>query len=1041
MNDKRDILDAWITIEQLSEGSIKKTDKKLRAFHANEEFFDKLFSDFLIQQKEQRKMKDYAFKKSGLVLYFNIFDFQEIIDILRKKYRIPSVYEDISKTDKFTFALYFDNQLNFIPDRLFFTISGYIRYKHELPKDFIKAENSLRDDLNKQFEDNDFNTVLKKLLKQYNVGLERCRFGFLENLERDDVNLHSFFIEDLKRAKKISTVNLNRYLNGFSGKRRNLDSKKDSPHFNSALLQEVLQPKFYPLGRFPSNPNYPLSFMQEVAVNLALNDKNEIRSVNGPPGTGKTTLLKDIFAELIVQQADEICNLSNKKIDGSLRYWKNAKLGVLPRKISEKNSVVASSNNGAVQNIVNELPKITDIAEEFKEEILRADYFKTIANGELHGEWKKSEGKNFRELTINETINEKWGSFSLEGGRRENVEQLLLTIEFMDQYFEDEYKSNPTIYGEFLTLQKQVSNERNQAQIYSEQLQELTKLEEKNRLVKEHFSKEMRSKSDELEQALQDKRSKVAELQKEVDTLRYSLGVNKDQAEKAAKIFAEGQETLNEITSKEPRFLWLKKIFRNKEANSYLKKVSDAQNKQEEISKQSQSLDVEEARLTQQVNRIEGKQENSRNEMQQITARFDQWLHDEEANMVRLESQMNALKKIISNSPFKGIDFSVTYEELQKSSPWFTKEFREKQSELFIKALEVRKQFLYENKQHLVSSRKIWSDQDNYFSKERGPELVLEAWQWINLAIPVVSTTFASFGRMFRNIQENALGNLFIDEAGQALPQASVGAIFRSKKVMVVGDPSQIKPVLTLDAAMLNLIARRYQVDETFVSADASTQTIVDATSQLGFQKEEDEWIGIPLWVHRRSKDPMFTISNRISYNGLMVQGKTLEESSGIAQWVDISGKANDKFVKEQAVELRERIYSRIKEDSSIKKEIYVISPFKNVAYQLVKELDTINFTEREGDKDGKGGKPINVGTVHTFQGKEAKIVYFVLGADFNSKGAASWAVSEPNLMNVAATRAKEEFYIIGDKALYSSLGSDIANKTISIIDRYNNEV
>ncbi len=41
-------------------------------------------------------------------------------------------------------------------------------------------------------------------------------------------------------------------------------------------------------------------------------------------------------------------------------------------------------------------------------------------------------------------------------------------------------------------------------------------------------------------------------------------------------------------------------------------------------------------------------------------------------------------------------------------------------------------------------------------------------------------------------------------------------------------------------------------------------------------------------------------------------------------------------------------------------------------------------------------------------------------------------------MMNVAATRAKEEFYVIGDKKLYASLGSEVANKTISIIEDYN---
>ncbi|MDK2905133.1 MAG: hypothetical protein PWR12_1209, partial [Eubacteriaceae bacterium] len=365
MNKKENILDAWITIEQLSEGSINKKDKNLEVLDTETDDFKMQFSDLLNVQKAKQQISDEKFKKSGLVLYFDIFDFQEIINILRDKYNIPATYEETSNSDKFTFSLYFDNQLNFLADKLFFTISGYIKHNGKLPNDFLKEETIFRDELSKKFEYEEFNAVIADLFQKYKTSQEFCRYKFVSNLDNDDVSLHSFFIDDLQKAKKIKTDNLSRYFGGVSDQRQNLDSKKDSPNFNPQVFEDILQPRFYPLGRFPTNPDYALSFMQQVAVNLALNDRNDIRSVNGPPGTGKTTLLKDVFADLIVQQAVLICQLPEKEIKGSLIYYKNGKLGFLPSHISDKGIVVASSNNGAVLIIVNVLPLKEGIAEEF----------------------------------------------------------------------------------------------------------------------------------------------------------------------------------------------------------------------------------------------------------------------------------------------------------------------------------------------------------------------------------------------------------------------------------------------------------------------------------------------------------------------------------------------------------------------------------------------------------------------------------------------------------------------------------------------------
>jgi len=1031
MNKKEDILNAWIVIEQLSEGSIKKNDKKFKIFDEKTSDFQAVFLDFIYEQKKKENIKDKDFEKSGLALYFDIFNFQEIVNILRTRYNIPTTYEETTNSEKFTFALYFNNQLDFMPSKLFFTMSGYIRLKKELPEDFFQAENSLKKDLSDKFEDKNFNTVLIGLIKQYKTSLANCRYSFVKNLETDDVNLHSFFIDDLKKSKKVETDNLNRYFEEFLGNRQNLDSHKDSQNFDPAIFQSILQPKFYPLGRFPSNPDFALSFMQQIAVNLSLNEKNNIRSVNGPPGTGKTTLLKDIFADLVVEQAKEICKLSNKEIAGSIVYWEKAKFGILPKQIADKSIIVASSNNGAIQNIVNELPLIEDIAEEFKTELSEANYFKMISNSKLLIKW--IEGKPVKTMNLlSEERN--WGTFSLEGGKKDNIEKLLLTIDFIEAYLKEDYQPTPNIYQEFLQLYHQLDRERNDLQKYSEQLQKLSNLKVDYEKQLDDFLQKKSSKQDELCAFEQKATDELVLFQHEKERYPEEITHISDEINYLFENHKMMQRNFDVLKLQRPSPLWFQKIFNKSKVNQYLKKLDDLNQSLNDSTQQQSILRKNQITLKRQLKIADKRIDSINQKIQQIKLQFDEWVNIELNHLEYLNRKIKKLENIRLQNNIAEIDFSETYDNLQMSNPWFTKEFRIAQSRLFILALKVRKQFLYDNKKHLKTASIIWNKQQDYISKENGLQLVKESWQWLNFVIPVVSTTFASFGRMFYNLDANAIGNLFIDEAGQALPQASVGAIFRSKKVMVVGDPSQIKPVLDLDSNTLNLIGRNYRVNEKFVSAKVSTQTLVDATSQYGFWKNEDEWTGIPLWVHRRSNYPMFTISNAISYDCLMVQGKPKDKSQGISKWFDISGNANDKFVKEQAEFLKTKITERLQENPELKDEIYVISPFKNVAYMLAKTLDSIGFTKRDEKQ-----KPINIGTVHTFQGKESKIVYFVLGADAESSGAARWAVSDPNMMNVAATRAKEEFYIVGDKKLYAELGSKVANKTISIIEDYNN--
>lgn len=74
--------------------------------------------------------------------------------------------------------------------------------------------------------------------------------------------------------------------------------------------------------------------------------------------------------------------------------------------------------------------------------------------------------------------------------------------------------------------------------------------------------------------------------------------------------------------------------------------------------------------------------------------------------------------------------------------------------------------------------------------------------------MPVVSTTFASVQKMLEYMGREQLGLLIVDEAGQAAPQCAVGALWRAKKAIIVGDPKQVEPVVTTDETLMTLYQR-----------------------------------------------------------------------------------------------------------------------------------------------------------------------------------------------------------------------------------------
>lgn len=379
--------------------------------------------------------------------------------------------------------------------------------------------------------------------------------------------------------------------------------------------------------------------------------------------------------------------------------------------------------------------------------------------------------------------------------------------------------------------------------------------------------------------------------------------------------------------------------------------------------------------------------------------------------------------------------------EQQESEPWKNLDFDIARELLFLSALKLTMAFIIHS-HSLLHNLKTLNDywQTRNVPADNKNTVFPVLLQSLFLVVPVLSTTFASVQTFLKNIKEpGKLGTLVVDEAGQAQPYMAVGALYRCRSAVIVGDPKQVEPVVTEDLNILRKVLFKQifakstgHKDIEYRDTTASVQSFADTLNQVGTYvgtQESRLWVGSPLRVHRRCVSPMFDVSNELSYSGFMINStrsdfdELFPETSKSA-WYDIGGKATrNQFVEEQGEVAVSIVKSYIQLKNSIKEHnkthpnenkkeptLYIISPFKAVAKEIEKEVKKIDPNKYMKDA---------IGTVHTFQGKEADIVVFVLGCDKSQEGAVQWV--NANIVNVAVTRAKNRLYVIGDVSLWKA--------------------
>lgn len=368
-------------------------------------------------------------------------------------------------------------------------------------------------------------------------------------------------------------------------------------------------------------------------------------------------------------------------------------------------------------------------------------------------------------------------------------------------------------------------------------------------------------------------------------------------------------------------------------------------------------------------------------------------------------------------------------ENSQNACPWTFDEYDMAREELFYASLQVRKAFIL-NSPYIKRNLFVYQAYNNgkYTIAEK-QEMFPHLFNSLSVVIPVLSSTFASVGRFLKHAGNMSLGMLIIDESGQAMPQSALGALYRTRQAVVVGDPLQVEPVVTIPKVLIDILADSTGVANEYKVIENSVQTFADNMNEFNGMIGERQ-VGCPLVVHRRCIEPMFSISNMISYDNRMFN-KTNKKEDYLKQeqpflikksgWINVEGTENgskDHFVKNQAervcqlLESALHIYTDLFDTDD---KIFIITPFRTVA-ESMRKFVVGYFSAKGNDKEVlKKWTKKCVGTVHTFQGKDANEVIFVLGCSDKSVGAMNWVVKKANILNVACTRAKYRIAFIGN--------------------------
>ncbi|HEX7782739.1 MAG TPA: AAA domain-containing protein [Sphingobium sp.] len=855
--------------------------------------------------------------------------------------------------------------------------------------------------------------------------------------------LNSFFMGDLSKAADLCAKGelpggLRQYL-GMGAPSRTIDLFSDR-----AALESAVAPARTPAARWPSPGGHPLVLLQQAAVNLArsaLADGGGVIAVNGPPGTGKTTLLRDIVAATVLDRAMAMASFDDpakaftpsgeRQAFGPKAFFH---LYALDPSLKGHEMLVASSNNKAVENVSRELPAAKAVGRSTDD----ISYFKSVSDL-VYSPRASIEDEDGPAVPMEPA--DTWGLIAAVLGNARNRGAFQQSFWWHEDWGFRTYlkaaKGDPVIQEIRDPETGKIIERRTPPVVLAEQppspafaLRNWHKARDRLLALKQTVDGRLAAleavrilcvRLAETRKAIARDETELAQTRSRRPDIEADCADRQIDVENAARVHGERIAAIAAHRTERPGFF--SRVFRTARWAAWTSAQAPL------VAAQAQAWTALRA-----VERASAEADAALAALDQDIAGRETRLAAPRAVATRLASEIDRHRPELGDRIIDEAFFARGHEASNLEAPWISDAVHRLREDLFIAALDVHKAFIDASAQKMLHNLSVLMD---VFSggapKDPAKKALLgDLWATLFLVVPVISTTFASVERMLGDLPVGGIGWLLVDEAGQALPQAAVGAILRARRAIIVGDPLQIPPVVALPERLNAEICRHFRVDKpVWAAPDASAQTLADRASpyQAAFRSDQGaRRVGIPLLVHRRCQEPMFGISNRIAYDGQMVHAPGPRQSAigralGPSRWIDVDGEADSKWSPDEGEQIVSLI-RQIIDAGVVSPDLFVITPFRIVAQEMRRRLEKERAMFAAAGVDIREWSSDRIGTIHTVQGREAEAVILVLGAPKASQnGARNWAAGTPNILNVAASRAKQHLYVVGSHGAWSGVG------------------